>query len=42
MILIQANPNAMVTDLVVRNVASQLQKTREAKAEPLGYQGLCR
>ena len=42
MILIQAIPNAMVTDLAVRNVAGQLRKTREAKAEPLGYQGLYR
>jgi hypothetical protein len=36
--LIQAVPNVMVTDLVVRNVAGQLRKTREAKAEPFGYQ----
>jgi hypothetical protein len=42
MILIQAVPNAMVTDLAVRNVAGQLRKTRAAKAEPLGYQGLYR
>ena len=42
MILIQAIPNAMVTDLAVRNVAGQLRKTRAAKAEPLGCQGLYR
>ena len=42
MILIQAIPNAMVTDVAARNVAGQLRKTREAKAEPLGYQGLYR
>jgi hypothetical protein len=41
MILIQAIPNAMVTDVAARNVG-QLWKTREAKAEPLGYQGLYR
>ena len=34
--LIQAVPNAMVTDLVVRNVAGQLRKTRAAEAEPPG------
>ena len=42
MILIQAIPNAMVTDVAARNVADQLRKTREAKAEPLGYQDLYR
>ena len=42
MILIQAIPNAMVTDVAARNVAGQLRKTREAKAEPLGHQGLYR
>ena len=42
MILIQAIPNAMVTDVAARNVAGQLWKTREAKAEPLGYQDLYR
>ena len=42
MILIQAIRNAMVTDVAARNVAGQLRKTREAKAEPLGYQGLYR
>ena len=39
MILIQAIPNAMVTDVAARNVADRLWKTRAAKAEPLGYQG---
>jgi hypothetical protein len=42
MILIQAIRNAMVTDVAARNVAGQLRKTREAKAGPLGYQGLYR
>jgi len=42
MILIQAIPNAMVTDVAARNVAGQLRKTREAKAEPLGHQDLYR
>ena len=42
MILIQAIPNAMVTDVAARNVAGQLRRTREATAEPLGYQGLYR
>jgi len=42
MILIQAIRNAMVTDVAARNVAGQLRRTREATAEPLGYQGLYR
>ena len=32
MILIQAIPNAMVTDVAARNVAGQLRKTRESVA----------
>ena len=42
MILIQAIRNAMVTDVAARNVAGQLRRTREATAEPLGYQYLDR